>query len=175
MWVLRKGRTYGRSGKLVASCSANLNSSDETLPAANDRTSARTRSPISALVSWPNCTRAPRKRRIFCRTRTVSCCAARLGTCTDDGSCCCCCCCSCCDDGGLIEPLGGEVLPLPDIRSSCAVVEPPPPPPAPPLPLVSCAVGIGEMGECASGDSGVLHPSRSFVSAKGESKEEFAF
>lgn len=68
--------------------------------------------------------------------------AAVVDTCTEDGVC-------CWDEGGLIEPLlaifGGEVLPRPDMRSS----------------VVSVVVGIGEMGECASGDSGVLH--RSFV------------
>lgn len=54
----------------------------------------------------------------------------------------------------LLAMFGGEVLPLPDMRSSAAVV--------------SVVVGIGEMGECASGDSGVLH--RSFVSGD-EGKE----
>lgn len=57
----------------------------------------------------------------------------------------------------------GEVLPLPDIRSSA--VEPQPPPPV--------AIATGEGGECASGDSGVRH--RSFVSVVGMERERIGF
>lgn len=82
--------------------------------------------------------------------------AAVVDTCTEEGVC-------CWDEGGLIEPLlaifGGEVLPRPDMRSSVAVV--------------SVVVGIGEMGECASGDSGVLHRSFVVVVSVGENKNPY--
>uniref|UniRef100_A0A182UFC0 Uncharacterized protein n=1 Tax=Anopheles melas TaxID=34690 RepID=A0A182UFC0_9DIPT len=41
----------------------------------NDSTRARTRSPVSTFASWPNCTSAPRNRRIF-SSLAVSCWAA---------------------------------------------------------------------------------------------------
>lgn len=81
IWVFRNGKTWGRSGKFVASCRATLNSSDVNPPlcntlilkssthwiqssspiiTANDKINALTLSPLSGLVSWLNCTSAPR-------------------------------------------------------------------------------------------------------------------
>lgn len=76
---------------------------------ANDSTSERTRSPMSTLVSCPNCTSAPRKRRIL-TSLAVSCCAAAAAAAAEVMA-----------GGGVIDP---------------KLPPPPPPPPLPPPPML---------------------------------------
>lgn len=157
-----KGRTFGRSGKLVASCTAFWNSSTDSPPlcnrhfywhigsitwkiqiTANANTNDRSRSPTSALLSWPNCTSAPKNRLIF-KSRWLSCANAELGRIPATEV--------CIDGGGVPSSVGDKLLcrlTLELLRSLGGMIEL--------IELMWCGdIGdLGAMTRAPSGESGV--------------------
>lgn len=111
---------------------------------ANANTNDRSRSPTSALLSWPNCTSAPRNRLIF-KSRWLSCANAEFGRIPAT---------EVCIDGGGVPLSVGDILlcrlTLELLRSLGGIIEL--------IELMWCG-DIGDLGattRAPSGESGVL-------------------